>query len=796
MLTLENGTRVLQHFWFDAKAGDNLLKFETTPDMAPTVYAHVSLLQPHAQTKNDLPIRMYGVIPVTVENPVTHLNPVISMPEVLKPGESFTVNIKENSGKACAYTLSIVDEGLLDLTRFQTPNPWDAFFAREALGVKTWDMYDYVLGAFGAELERMLSIGGDAVNQKAKNAAQINRFKPTVINLGPFYLEKGKTAQHKLKIDNYVGSVRVMAVCSAPAADGKGAYGSAEKTCAVRKPLMILPTLPRVLGPGETLRLPVDVFAMENKVKNATIRVKESSGLVRVEGSSVNNLQFSQPGNELTYFNLKVGQRCGVARFTIQAEGGGESTTAEIELLVRNPNPVSSTVEEGVLEPGKEWTASFDPALYSNITSAKIEVSALPPINLSRHLEYLIQYPHGCIEQTTSTAFPQLFVDLLTPLTDKQQDKISKNVKAAIGKIRNFQTTEGGFSYWPGYGNADDWSSTYAGHFLLEAKNKGYAVPQEMLDRWTGYQTRIARNWNTTNGNQPWYRFDSDLGQAYRLYALAMAGKPALGDMNRLRERKDLYSQTAYLLAAAYAQAGKPEVAREITAGKWKDDWHYDWWGSTYGSDLRDRALILETCVATGDMKKAEAMANYICENLGKGDNSWNTQSLATSLRALSKYIAKSDAGKVGPAYAYRTGGSGYTNGDASRVISMVDFTEKAFGNGQVAVKNNGKVRLYARLVVSGQRLVGNETAEASNISMQVRYTDLKGNPIDVARIKQGTDFVAEVTVRRNADSAFKFPFNELALSNVFPSGWEILNSRMNNISVGGSSRRLSGRAG
>jgi uncharacterized protein YfaS (alpha-2-macroglobulin family) len=787
LLTLETGARVAKHLWFDAKAGDNFLKFEATADMTPTVYAHVSLFQPHAQTKNDLPIRMYGVMPVNVENPETFLKPQIDMPEVLKPGESFAVNVRETSGKACTYTLAIVDEGLLDLTRFQTPNPREVFFAREALGVKTWDIYDYVLGAYGAQLERILSVGGDGINQKAKNAAQINRFKPTVKHLGPFTLEKGKTAKHTLKIDNYVGSVRVMVVCSAPAPGGKGAYGSAEKTCPVRKPLMILPTLPRVLGPGETLRLPVDVFAMEAKVKNATIRVKESSGLVTIQGSPTNTVQFAQPGEEMTYFDLKVGNRTGVAKFSLEAQGGGESARQDIEILVRNPNPVQTRIWEGVIEPGKEWGAEFDPSVYTDISSAVIEVSALPPVNLSRHLEYLIQYPHGCIEQTVSAAFPQLFVDILTPLSQKQKDQISKNVGAAIGKMQNFQQPEGGFSYWPGGGGVNDWSSSYAGHFLLEAKNKGYAVPQGIIDRWVGYQTEVSRRWSSTSpANRNWEFYDNDLNQAYRLYTLALAGKPDLAGLNRLKEKKDMYAQAAYLLAAAYAQAGKPEAAREIASAKWRDDWRYDWCGSTYGSDLRDRALILETYTAIGDTKRAEAMVNYISKELGNQQGwYWNTQSLATALRALSKYAVK-NFGSNGPAFAYRIGGNGFKSGDNSKPIATMNFTENAWSNNRVAVKNNGSAKLYARLVVSGQAMTGEETGQTNNIAVSVRYTDTKGNPVDVGRLQQGADFVAEVTIRRS--TGLNFPFSELALAQIFPSGWEVLNTRMSAVGPAGSS--------
>lgn len=782
LVTLETGTRVAQHLWFDAKAGDNLLKFKTAENMAPTVYAHISLIQPHAQTKNDLPIRMYGVLPINVENPNTRLTPQIDMPDVLKPEESFNVAIREATGKACTYSLAIVDEGLLDLTRFQTPNPWEAFYAREALGVKTWDVYDFVLGAYGAELSRILAIGGDGINQKSKNASQVNRFKPAVLHVGPFALAKGQRAVHKLKISNYVGSVRVMAVMSAPASDSRGAYGSAEKTCPVRKPLMVLPTLPRVLGPGETLKLPVNVFAMENKVKNATVSVREKSGLISIGGSGQNTLTFAQPGDQMTYFDLKVGQKTGPAKFIVTAEGAGESASAEIEILVRNPNPVVNYVWEGSVEPGKEWSAGFDPALYSDISNAVIEVSPLPSFNLSRHLNYLIQYPHGCLEQTTSTAFPQLYVDLIAPLSDKQKEDVGKYVTAAINKIRNLQVSGGGFAYWPG-GSVSEWSSTYAGHFLVEAKNRGYAVPEGIIERWIGAQTNAARSWNASS--TAGYYHD-DLTQAYRLYTLALAGKPDLSGMNRLREKKDLYTAAAGMLANAYATAGKPEAARDLLNARWRDDWRYDYCGMTYGSDLRDRALLLETYVAANDMTRAQAMVTYLTTEMGKENGwYWNTQGLSTGLRALSKFVNK-NFGSNGPAFEYRLGDNAAQRGDRSKPIAVVNFSENARSNRNIAVKNNGTAKLYARLVVGAQPLSGDQQAMSSNIALNIRYLDANGQPIDPARITQGTDFTAEVTVKRQ--SAFSFPFDELALSQIFPSGWEIMNNRMSNIPVDGSS--------
>jgi alpha-2-macroglobulin len=783
LITLETGTKVIEHFWRDAKAGENLIKFRTTEDMSPTVYAHVSLTQPHAQTLNDLPIRMYGVVPVNVENKNSKLEPQMAMPDVLKPNETFTVSINEKSGKACTYTLDIVDEGLLDLTNHKTANPWDAFYAKEALGVKTWDMYDYVLGAYGASLERILSIGGDGINQKSKNGAQVNRFKPVVKHLGPFYLEKGKTAKHSIKLDNYVGSVRAMLVCSAPQKGAKGAYGMAEKTCAVRQALMIQPTLPRVLGPGETLRLPLNVFAMENKIKSATINVQETSGLVTVINGS-KTLNFSEPGEQMAFIDLKVGNKVGAAKFKISAAGNGESAQEEIEILVRNPNPLITKVLEGNIDAGQTWSQAYDPSKFTDVSEVTVEVSAIPPLNLSKNLDYLIQYPHGCIEQTTSAAFPQLYVDIITPLDEKQQKQVQTNIEAALQKYQNYQTPMGGFGYWQGDYNPDDWSSSYVGHFLVEAKAKGYTVPTQVYDRWLEYQTKTARSWEPQNTNDPnnWQYHDVQLTQAYRLYTLALAGKPALGDMNRLREQKNLYESSISMLAAAYGLAGKSETANELLAKSDYKTWQYDYYGYTYGSAIRDKALRLETYAAIGDKNRGNALLTDLAKEIGQSERWYSTQELSSSLRAIAKYVQKTNGGEK-PNFALKIGNGNKNKINSSKLIYSQKITD--FANGGVSISNTGGGKLYARLIVKGAPIISDQTTIALNIALKVRYTDNKGNPIEVSKLKQGTDFIAEVTVVRNSDKWFDF--NELALTQVFPSGWEIMNARMSDVNSGKS---------
>src|SRR5690606_33231543 len=209
------------------------------------------------------------------------------------------VKVSEKSGKAMTYTLAVVDEGLLDLTRFKTPNAWNDFYARQALGVKTWDVYDDVIGAYGGKINQIFSIGGDE-DLMGANAQKANRFKPCVIYLGPFTLAKGQTKSHTVQMPNYVGSVRTMVVAGDSSAE---AYGNVEKTTPVRKPLMVLASFPRKVSQGENITLPITVFAMENQVKNVNIQIK-TNNKIKVIGTASQSLSFATPDEKMAYFNL------------------------------------------------------------------------------------------------------------------------------------------------------------------------------------------------------------------------------------------------------------------------------------------------------------------------------------------------------------------------------------------------------------------------------------------------------------------------------------------------------------
>ena len=762
LLTLETGSKVLKSFWIPTKQGTTEFNFDVTADMAPNCYAYVTLIQPHAQTVNDLPIRLYGVIPILVEDPNTHLEPQLIMKDILLPEQTASITVKELKGKAMTYTLAVVDEGLLDLTRFKTPDPWTSFYAREALGIKTWDLYDMVMGAYSGELQRILSIGGDGEGLN-KGSLKANRFLPMVKFLGPFQLGKGQSKTHTFKMPQYIGSVRVMVV-----AGDNGKYGCAEKAVAVRKPLMVLGTMPRVLGPGETVKVPVSVFAMEKSVKNVKVQIV-ADNMFTVNGGTSRNITFKMPSDEMVNFELKVKEIVGVGKIKIIATSGNQKAVHDIEIDIRNPNPKVVDVYEGIIQPGKTWNASYNLIGMQGSNKGVLEISSMPPLNLEKRLSYLIEYPHGCIEQTTSSVFPQLYLADLVELTVNQKTRTEQNIKAAIQRLKSFQLSNGGMGYWQGAQYADDWGTNYAGHFMVEAELKGYQLPIGFLSAWKKFQKQKAVTWSV---NATYY--NDDLVQAYRLYTLALAKAPELGAMNKLYESSNLSLAARWRLAAAYQLAGNTEIARKLTVNAvyyikpYRELWY------TYGSDVRDKAMIIETLSLMNQKTKAAQLIKDISVQLCK--NEWmSTQTTAYSLIAISKFIGNT-TGK-GINISYKIDNGQLTELQSKKTITKTDLNIQATAKrGKTSVTNSGSNLLYARIITQGVPVAGDKSGAQNDLRMTVSYKTANGQALNPQKLEQGTNFVVEVTVSNPGNRGI---YRQMALVQVFPSGWEIFNARM-----------------
>jgi len=758
LVTVEKGNKQFRMWQMDAEGKETVISFEATADMTPNVYLYVSVLQPHNQTVNDLPIRMYGVTPIMVEDRKTVLEPVLDVPETIRPNEKYTVKVSEKNHRKMTYTIAVVDEGLLDLTHFKTPSPHRYFYAKEALAVKTWDIYDQVMGAFGRRLEKIFAIGGDMEMQGDEGKKKANRFKPVVTYLGPFLLEEGAANSHQIQMPNYVGSVRCMVV-----AGEEGAYGETEQTFTVKQPLMVLGTLPRVLAPGEKVKLPVSVFVMDDKIKNVSVHVETNEFFVKTKADQ--SVQIPREGEHMAYFDLETVDRQGVAKVKIVVKSGGEQAEYEMELQVRNPNPRIYKVTYQLLKPGEKWQEEIEPFGTPGTNEINLTVSTFPPVNLERRLSYLVRYPYGCIEQTTSSVFPQLFLSQLMDIEKEKQLDMENNIKKGIERIILFQLNNGGFSYWPGGVYANDWGTSYAGHFLLLAKEKGYYVSQTILDKWMQYQKMTANNWTYVNYEA--------FNQAYRLYTLALAGKPNLSAMNRLRSFDNLPAQAKYRLAAAYAVIGRKEIAAKLLDGVMptytKDTEYWHW---SYGSVLRDKAFNLETYLLMGEEEKALNLFIDITDNL-KSDKWMSTQTTAFALYAVSLLVNENDR-NAACRFSYEWNGHAAGIMDIKTAVYSTGLEIK--NTNKLAMENLSDNNLFMTITSSGIPLRQEEVHFEQNLNLQVKYYDMNGKSIDISRLSHGMDFYAEITVSNPGNRGW---LKNLALTQIFPSGWEIINTRM-----------------
>ena len=738
LVSLENAGGVISRQWVATEAAkDKPFSFTVTPEMAPNFYVHITLVQPYKFSSNDLPLRLYGVKRVMVENPDSHLEPVIKVADTVAPEEQFTIQVSEKSGKPMTYTLAIVDEGLLDLTAFKTPSPWDAMYRTEALGVKTWDLYDQVVGAYAGRFSPMLSVGGDQENVRA--ARKDNRFNPVVQFYGPFTLKKG-TDKIDVRLPMYVGSLRVMVV-----AGHDGAYGNADRTVAVKSPLMVLMSLPRQISTGEQVVLPVNVFALDDKIKDANVTVKVD-GALQVDGSSTAKAHFDKAGDTVVRFALKATGE-GPAQVTVTAEGASKKAFETIDIQVVNPNPETVSVRQEKVAAGA--TASFEAPGRSTL-----ELAGFPAVDAAALMRTMKNYPYNCTEQLSARGLTLLH--LLPQLSEADAQEAREFIPGLIHQLYTRQRSDGGFTYWTGGTVSDSWASSMAGQFLCEAAAAGFEVQSDVTSNWRRFQNNLSQAYRHA-GTAAF----SQLDESYRLYTLAVAGHPSNAAMNRLREAAQLDSRAEWMLAAAFAVSGKTAQAKQIVEKDVDTSGPYDGTDFTFGSGLRDKAVVLQALALSDNLAQALPVALEVAEYINKGR--YSTQEAAFAAMAMDRLLAK-----IGSQGVKAT-----VNGEA--VVSAQSVYAQPV-SGSVTVKNTGDDLLYATLTSVSRAPAGTPVpAEANGLRLTVTYQDNEGNGLKSASIPQGTEFTAVVKVTNPTQNDYR----SLALSERIPSGWEILNDRL-----------------
>ncbi|AEF86483.1 alpha-2-macroglobulin domain protein [Treponema primitia ZAS-2] len=772
LAVVEKGGKILRSEWITCSDFLTEYEFSADPSMVPNIYVHVILLQPHLQTQNDLPLRLYGIIPVSVDDPRTRITPRIEAPETWLPESAVSFTVSEASGRPMVYTVAVVDQGLLGLTRYTLPNPRNTFYAKEASFLKSWDLFSDVLGAYSGQLETLLAIGGGD-DEVLEGSKETQRFKPVVRFFGPYELKAGEQRPETFELPPYTGALRIMVMAASSSKESPEsrqpnksarAYGVAEKSVKVASDLMVFGTIPRLLSPGDEAEIPVSVNSYAPGARTVTIKLAAPGAELSDGGTQ--SVFFDIPGEKLIHFKLRSPDLSGQVRISITAESPGLRTASHItDLWIRSTVIPVTKSALSLIPPGEIWQGALEFPGRTGTNTGMAEFSRFPPINLESRLQYLIAYPHGCIEQTVSAVFPQLYLDRILTLDEKQTADIRTNITAGIEKLRGFQVPGGGFSYWPGEESAHDWGSTWAGHFLIEAKRAGYRVSDDMLNQFFHFQKDRAALWAANDGNP--------LSQAYRLYTLALASEADLGSMNRLRERRDLNPQAAWRLATAYWYAGQRDIARSMIRQLDPVAPEYRELSGTFGSELRDKAMILETLILLGESARTRPLFEELAGAMS-GEHWLSTQETAYALIAMAPYMGEADNVKSSITADISLSDQNRSVSFTTPVIRL-DLGNMAGTSGTYRVQNRSASPLYARITVTGLPEEGLESALSEGLSMTVEYRNMQGQAIDPDTLKPGDDMEVRLRVR----NSYAQDVPEIALVHPIPASWELINYRL-----------------
>lgn len=744
LVTLSSNSKIIDRFIVDTKDKSTSIELAMKKEYAPNIYVSVSLFQDYDKISNDRALRLFGVVPLYVEDENTKLDLELKTPDKILPNSDFEVEIQSKNKRAFNYTIAIVDEGLLDLTDFKTPDIWNGFYAKSGFTLKTYDTYSQIIPKFTGGDGAVSNIGSLRADKNRDDNAQ--RFKPVVLFNGPLRSDDKGFAKLKFSMPSYMGSVRVMIV-----ANENDAYGSVSKDIQVSAPLIMLETLPRTLKIGDNFTLLTQIFKTEDSVKNATLSVKSKNSLIKIS-PNIQTIDFKNATNlevlmDANVSDDKIGKD--VLEFELKSENYTYKNDVEIDIKPINPYTYENHIS--LIKAGESKEFIIKDYVLGTM-DATLKLSPVPILDMDKRIKYLLNYPYGCIEQTTSAVLPQLFLDKFSTNFDKQ--KAINNINTAIERYANFQTVDGGFSYWQGGNESNLWGSNYAGMFLILAKQNGYFVPDSMYERWLKYE----QNFVQASTNQD-YIMDI---KANSLYLLALAKKPNISEMNLLYDHLDqLSTEAKWQLAAAYKLSGVEDTARQIASKiSIQPDSKYSYY--TYGSLIRDEAIIANTYKQIYGTNNEELLQKISDTLLSK--DFLSTQSTGYALYALALGANLENKSENFMDADLKINDKTYT-------INQNQMQIFSFNDGKVVVDT--KKDLFVSFGIEGVKK--DEISPFSNkITLNRAFYDEKGNEINPNQIKSGQTFYMRISASLDNNAAY---VSNIALTQILPSGWEVSNT-------------------
>ncbi len=773
LVTVERD-KVMKHFYLETKNKTANMQLNIEEAHLPNVFITATLIKPVSDGAIPLTVA-HGFESLPVESNNSKLTLSIQAVEKSESNQKQTITVRTNRAEAgIQVTLAVVDEGILQLKNYQTPQPHDYFFQKRGLEVKAYDLYPQLFPEIS--IGSTSTGGGDGELSNRANPMVNKRVKLVRFWSGVLQTNAAGEVSYSIDIPQFSGSLRIMAL-----AYKEGAFGAAAQNMKVADPMVVSTGLPRFLSPGDKLKVPVFVSNTTEQNSNAQIQISTSSNLkITSQKQYSSNIQANQEGQ--VEFEIEAGNVIDSAKVEVTVQAFGRTFKESLDINIRAITGLSKQAGNGQVAGGASKAFDIHSNFLPTTVRSKLLVSKSPMIQFSNDLEYLIQYPHGCVEQVTSSVFPQLYAqDLMRANKPSLQNtnlydvQIRENVQEGIMRLLSMQSYSGGLQYWPNTYEESWFGTVYAAHFMIEAQKIGYNVPQKALDEMLVY----IRNKTSSKNQENYYYLDekdtrrkkriAPKEAAYSLYVLALAKQPDVSLMNYYKENQNLLAlDSKYLLATAYLLLGDKNTYQGLLPDRFEGERSEQVLSGSFYSYIRDEALALNALLE-GDPENPQVafMAKELSTNF-KNAQSPNTQECAFTILALGKIAQINNESNVTGSISVDGTATNFLNKDV-----LLNFNKN---KAKVNLAAQGQGSLYYFWQMEGFDPTGQVKEEDNKLKVRKTFYDTEGNVIRNLTFRQNDLVVVKVSI--SAEPYFR-NLENIVITDMLPAGFEIENPRL-----------------
>ena len=757
LITIER-ERVLSWQWFSSATTASVQKIKLPPGLEGSAYVHVVFLRDPASDEVHSSPMSYGAVPISVAIDARRATLTVQAQNKLKPGELLRLKVTASQpGKAVVYA---VDEGILQVARYVSPDPLGFFFQKRSLDVETLQILDLLLPEFRA-LGLGSAAGGDADGALGKHLNPFRRKSDPPVAWWSGVIDVGPEARELswLVPESFNGSLRLMAV----SVDAER-IGTSEAKALVRGDFTLLPNAPLAVAPGDEFEVSAGVANnLETGAKDMPVQVTlEPSANLEVLGAAQQTLAIGPRREGVVRYRVRAKDVPGGGALAFSVKAGAAAAKLTTTLSVRPATAYRVHLTAASVAAESSTDLAVTRSLYPHFRTLEAAVSPLP-LSLAQGLSaYLDSYPYACTEQLVSMAVPAL---VLSDRPEFGMLKKGKNASfdALFAELATRQRGDGDYRLWPN-GAGAEFVSIYAQHFLIEAAERGKPVPCELMSSGRNYLMQVARRDGAS--------IEQERNAAYAIYLLTRQGEVMAAEADALRMRleknwKGQWEQdaTAAWLAAAYARMQQKPLAEKLIARIKLGGAHF--FDRYHGALATDAELLYVLAKHFPDRLQSfgPVFVKTLVKRMSSGE--YHSLSAATSILALDAYasVAQGESAKLTLSEVLKNGSITPLSLPAG-LFPKVPFSEAAT---KLRVGNNSKLPAYALLTESGFDRVLPTKPVVKGFEILREYTNADGKP--VTQVKLGDEVEVHVKFRTVGRAAIR----DAALVDLLPGGFEIV---------------------